>query len=129
MAHLLRAAVPPPPGALRRRALAGRGLTEAERARLARLPRYSICPLCHGIHKAIPECLGRPQTPVEWMVDRGVRPERAREIEAARLAAGLGSIVLPPDPRTLNVPPYGRPETPPERPPDPPAEHVQEALF
>lgn len=92
--------------------------------------RFPICPLCHGVHKAIPECVGRPQTEVEWMVDRGVRPEEAERYAAARARAKLGSIVLPPDPRTNHVPPFGRPEpkaTPPS--PAPPAEDVQEALF
>lgn len=103
-------------------------MTPAERARLARLPRYAICPACSGIHKAIPECLGRRQTEVEWMVDRGVRPEEAQRYADARARRGLGSIVLPPDPLTLNVPPYGRPETPAPAPPPPPDE-IQETLF
>jgi hypothetical protein len=89
--------------------------------------RFPVCPLCHGVHKGIPECVGRPQTQVEWMVDRGVRPERAEEIEAARLAAKLGSIVLPPDPNTVHVPPFGAPA--PKATPPPPAAPAQEALF
>ena len=88
--------------------------------------RFPVCPICHGVHKVL-ECVGRPQTQTEWMIDRGVRPERAREIEASRAAAGLGSIVLPPDPGVLNVAPYGAPERRPDPPPAPPA--VQEALF
>ncbi len=92
--------------------------------------RFPICPLCHGVHKGIPECLGRPQSQVEWMVDRGVRRERAEEIEAARAAAKLGSIVLPPDPGVLHVPPFGAPApkaTPPA--PAPAPAEVQETLF
>lgn len=90
--------------------------------------RYPVCPVCHGLHRAPPECAGRPQTQVEWMVDRGVDPQRAREIEAARERRGLGSLVLAPDPRTLNVPPYGRPEPPPPA-PAPPPDEPQETLF
>lgn len=90
--------------------------------------RFPICPLCHGVHKAIPECVGRAQTEVEWMVDRGVDPERAYAIARARGRADLGSIVLPPDPNVLNVPPYGAPERAPSPAPAEPAPE-QEALF
>lgn len=94
------------------------------------MTRFAICPLCHGVHKGIPECAGRPQTEREWMIDRGVRPERCDEILAARartVAGGhaLPSMVVPPDPSVANVPPYGVPE----RTPAPPPEPVQEALF
>lgn len=43
-----------------------------------------LCETCYGVHQGIPECVGRPQTDREWMLDRGVRPERADEILAAR---------------------------------------------
>lgn len=90
--------------------------------------RFSVCPLCHGVHKGIPECLGRAQTEVEWMIDRGVRPERAEEFARARAREGLGSLVVDPDPLTLNVPPFGAPTRAPQpAPPDDPP--VQEALF
>lgn len=101
------------------------------------MTRFPICPLCHGVHKGIVECLGRPQTEVEWMVDRGVRPERAHAIVAARartIAGGhaLPSIVTPPDPDVLNVPPYGAPPRSTAHPtplPATPEQDVQEALF
>jgi hypothetical protein len=96
-----------------------------------------ICPLCHGLHREPPDCLGRPQTEVEWMVDRGVRPERARAIVAARartIAGGhaLPSMVHPPDPAVVNVPPYGSPLHPANHPSPAsptPEQDVQEALF
>jgi len=91
------------------------------------LERFPICPVCHGVHKAIP-CAGRPQTDEEWMIDRGVRPDEARRFVAARARAQLGSIVLPPDPRVLNAPPYGAPERVASPPPAQPAPE-QEALF
>lgn len=88
--------------------------------------RFPVCPLCHGVHKAIPECIGRPQTQTEWMVDRGVDPVRAAQIVASRERAGLGSLVLPPDPGVLNVPPYGAPVA---APPPPEPAYTQETLF
>lgn len=91
-------------------------------------PRFPVCPICHGVHKVIAECLGRPQTEVEWMVDRGVEPERAYAFARARGRADLGSIVLLPDPLTIHVPPYGAPERAPSPPPAEPAPE-QEALF
>lgn len=89
--------------------------------------RFAICPLCHGVHKGIPECVGRPQTDAEWMLDRGVAAERIPVILAARARAALGSLVLPPDPGVLNVPPYGVPAPRPATPA--PAPVIQEALF
>lgn len=90
------------------------------------MTRFPICPLCHGVHKGIPECVGRPQTEREWMLDRGVREERIDEILAARArAGGLPSMVLEPDPTVLNVPPYGAPA----RTAPPPPEPEQESLF
>jgi hypothetical protein len=96
-----------------------------------------ICPLCHGLHREPPECLGRPQTEVEWMVDRGVRPERAQEIVDARarlVASGhaLPSMVQPPDPDVVHVPPYGSPLRSTDHPTPcapTPEQDVQEALF
>lgn len=88
--------------------------------------RFPVCPICHGVHKVL-ECVGRPQTDTEWMIDRGVRPDAARAFVDSRDRAGLGSIVLPPDPTIPNVPPYGAPERRPDPPPATPA--VQEALF
>lgn len=97
------------------------------------MSRFPICPLCHGLHRDPPDCLGRPQTGIEWMIDRGVRPERAAEIMRAREAETASSghvfppMSQPPDPLTLNVPPYGAPA----RRPAPPAvpAPVQESLF
>lgn len=98
---------------------------------MSRLP-FALCPLCHGIHQHLP-CLGRPQTEREWMIDRGVREERADEILAARARYSRETghayppMVTPPDPRVLNVEPFG----PPPRQPPPalePAE-TQESLF
>lgn len=43
-----------------------------------------LCPVCHGVHRGIPKCVGQPQTDREWMIDRGVTPERADEILATR---------------------------------------------
>ncbi len=83
------------------------------------LPRFPVCP-------GIPGCVGRPQTDTEWMVDRGVEPVRAAQIVASRERAKLGSLVLPPDPTVLNVPPYGAPE---RRQAAPPPTPTQEALF
>lgn len=87
---------------------------------------YPICPTCHGVHKGIPECVGRPQTDTEHLVDRGVRPEVAANYARARgnrypPLAELISVDAP----TPTEGPYGRPETP------PPAyvPTVQEALF
>lgn len=108
-------------------------------------PRFAICPLCNGIHQHVP-CPGRRQTEAEWLIDRGVRPERAHAIVAAREQhGGLPSLVLPPDPLTPPGPPYGRPtaydcstcghvQTEPGRCPVCIArlatpDHVQEALF
>lgn len=91
------------------------------------MTRFAVCPLCHGVHKAIATCIGRPQTEAEWMVDRGVEPARAYEIVRARHRADLPSLVLAPDPATLNVPPYGAPPRVPR--PAPALEPVQEALF
>lgn len=88
--------------------------------------RFPICPVCHGVHKHL-ACAGRPQTDFEWMVDRGVRPEAARGFVAARDHAGLGSLVLAPDPNVPNLPPFGAPERAPIVPPPPP--DVQESLF
>lgn len=94
------------------------------------MTRFPLCPLCHGVHKGLPECVGRPQTEAEWMLDRGVRAERVDVILAARartVAGGhpLPPMVTPPDPNVANVPPYGVPP----RAPAPPPEPVQEALF
>lgn len=94
---------------------------------------FAICPLCHGVHKGIPACLGRPQSDVEWMVDRGVRLERAEEIVTARARLTHGTsheyppMAQPPDPRALPGPPYGAPPrvTPAPAPPEP----EQESLF
>lgn len=91
------------------------------------MTRFSCCPLCHGVHKVIATCIGRPQTEAEWMVDRGVEPARAYEIVRARNRAGLGSLVLAPDPATLNTPPFGAPPRAPR--PVPAPAPVQEALF
>lgn len=87
--------------------------------------RFPVCPLCHGVHKAIPACVGRPQTEAEWMIDRGVTPERAYAIRDARDRAGLPSLVLEPDPAVHHIPPFGAPP----RAPAPPPEPVQEVLF
>lgn len=56
-----------------------------------------LCPVCHGLHRNPPACLGRPQTDREWMIDRGVRPERADEIIAARTrySADTGHVYPP----------------------------------
>lgn len=43
-----------------------------------------LCPVCYGLHRNPPTCLGRPQTDREWMIDRGVRPERIDVILATR---------------------------------------------
>lgn len=96
--------------------------------------RFPVCVLCHGVHKAIPECVGRPQTDAEYLIDRGVDPERARVIVATRtrVRAATGHeyppMALAPDPRALPGPPYG---APPKRstPPAPEPAPVQEALF
>lgn len=55
-----------------------------------------LCRVCHGVHRGIPECVGRPQTDYEWMIDRGVRPERAETIIAARARTVAGGHPLPP---------------------------------
>lgn len=90
--------------------------------------RFPVCPLCHGVHKAIPECLGRPQTSTEWMIDRGVDPDRAAEILAARARTGEhASMVLAPDPLSVPGPPYGAPPRLPRQ--APAVEPVQEVLF
>lgn len=87
---------------------------------------YPLCPTCHGVHKGIPECVGRAQTDVEHLVDRGVAEPRAREIVAARGGAypALAELIAVGAP-TPPEGPYGRPET------QPPAyvPAVQEALF
>lgn len=94
--------------------------------------RFPICPLCHGVHKGIPECAGRPQTDAEWMIDRGVAPERVEVILAARARTVAGGHVYPPmatppEPRALPGPPYGAPARQPREAPAP--EPVQEVLF
>ncbi len=93
------------------------------------LPRFPVCPLCHGVHKELPECAGRPQTDREWMIDRGVRPERADAILAARAREGHAypPMAQPPDPLAVPGPPYGAPPPQPRQPPA--AEPVQEVLF
>ncbi len=58
--------------------------------------RFRLCPVCHGVHRGIPECVGRPQTDREWMLDRGVRPDRADEIIEARAAVEATGHALPP---------------------------------
>jgi hypothetical protein len=51
-----------------------------------------LCPTCHGVHRGLPECVGRPQTDAEWMRDRGVSEERIATILAAReRIAAVGS--------------------------------------
>lgn len=51
---------------------------------MVKVGRLRICAVCHGLHRGLPACAGRPQTDREWMLDRGVRPSRADEIIAAR---------------------------------------------
>lgn len=91
---------------------------------------YPICPTCSGVHKGIPNCLGRKQTDEEWMIDRGVRPERAREIIAARFRVdGLAPLARDPDPSVLNVPPFGAPAPVPRTIAEVQHPPIQEALF
>lgn len=58
--------------------------------------RLKLCRTCHGVHRGIPECVGRPQTDREWMLDRGVRPERVDEILAARARVAATGHTFPP---------------------------------
>lgn len=53
-----------------------------------------LCGVCNGVHRNPPECLGRPQTDREWMIDRGVSEERCDVIETtrARHLAGGGTL-------------------------------------
>lgn len=94
--------------------------------------RFALCPLCYGVHKLL-ACAGRPQSEREWMIDRGVREERADEIlvARARFSRATGHAYPPmvtlPDPRVLNVEPFGAP--PRQAPPAPAPAEIQESLF
>lgn len=70
--------------------------------------RFAVCPVCHGVHKGIPECVGRPQTDTEWMVDRGVRPEVAASFARAR-GNRYPPMAIAPDPLAPPGPPFGVP--------------------